>query len=239
MFNVLILEDEPYTLKFLEAIIGEHPLVKNVYGTGDGREAIQLAREKRPQIAFLDIVLSSEDAYTGLEVAGYISEINPGIRLVFISGYDRYALDSFAVHPYDYILKPVNKDRIFNALTSLANQVLPTDNYSHKIIIPCEDEMVFLDPAEVFFFEKQGKKTVAHTLKGLYTFSQNLNDLSGSLPGEFFRTHKSFIVNANNIQALRETSSRSWEIVFAGYDKRALLSRYKYREMQERLRLPR
>ncbi|NLV20722.1 MAG: response regulator transcription factor [Syntrophomonadaceae bacterium] len=235
MFNVLILEDEPYTLNYLEAIIGEHPLVNKVYGTGDGRQAVQLARKKQPTIAFLDIVLSSEDPFNGLEVAHYISEINPATKIVFISGYGRYVLDSFAVHPYDYILKPVNKDRIFNTLTKLANQVLPKDKYFHKIIISCKDETVFLDSAEIFFFEKEGKKTVAHTSQGVYTFSRSLNDLNDSLPEEFLRTHKSFIVNVNNIKALQVTGSRSWEVVFEDYDKRALLSRYKYREVQEGL----
>lgn len=237
VLNVLLLEDEPNILKYLEAIIREHPLVKTVYGTSDGHQAVQLAREKHPNIAFINIALSSKDTYTGLKVARLISAINPTIKLVFIADHSCYALSSFVLYPYEYVVKPINKVRIINTLTRLASYILPNDKHFNKIIIPCDNEIVFLDPAEILFFEKEGKKTIVHTRTGAYTFSQTLNDLSGSLPEGFFRTHKSFIVNTNNIKVLRATGSRSWQVVFEGYDQYALLSRYKYRKLQEELGL--
>jgi len=234
MLHVLILEDETYTLRYLQAIVSEHPLVKSVSTASFGRDAVQLAQEQRPNVAFLDIELSPEDGYTGLEVANYITELSPATRIVFITGYSKYALDSFAVHPFDYVLKPVKKDRIFDVLNGLAKehgqqyQIRPK-----RIVVQCGQEMIFLAPAEIFFFEKQGKKTFVHTRNGVYELGKSLNTLSESLSKEFVRTHKSFIVNINRIRKVKELGNRSWEITFQGYDQPALLSRYKYEEYKD------
>jgi two-component system LytT family response regulator len=234
MFNVLILEDEHYTLRYLHAIISEHSLVRSVSAASTGRDAVQLAQKQQPNVAFLDIELSPQDSYTGLEVAKHIASISPATRFVFITGYSKYALESFVVHPFDYVLKPVKKDRVFDVLNELAKEPeLQNRNRPKRIVVQSKQEMIFLIPSEIFFFEKQDKKTLVHTRNGVYELARNLNAFSDFLPKEFVRTHKSFIVNINRIRKVKDLGNRSWEIIFQGYDKPALLSRNKYQEHKE------
>ncbi len=234
MLNVLILEDEAYTLRYFQAIVSEHPLVAKVTGTRVGRDAVQLAQKHLPDVALLDIELAPEDDYTGLEVATYIARVSPATKFVFVTGYAKYALDSFTVHPYDYVLKPICKNRIFDVLTELARQTDQTSqNRPKRIIVQNAQEKMYLAPSEIFFFEKQGRKTLVHTQNGIYELAQSLNTTGKSLPPDFLRTHKSFIININKIKRLRNLGNRAWEVYFHGYDKSALLSRYKYEEYKE------
>ena len=74
--------------------------------TGCGSEAIELARINNFNLIILDIELN-EDDINGLEVAKTIYAFNQEAYMVFVTAYSRYAVDSFAVHPYDYIIKPI------------------------------------------------------------------------------------------------------------------------------------
>jgi|LFRM01.1.fsa_nt_gb two-component system LytT family response regulator len=235
MLDVLILEDEEYTLRYLQTIVSEHPMVKGVFGTSNGRDAVRLAREQKPNVAFLDIELSPEDDHTGLEIAGMIAEISPASKIVFVTAYTQYALDSFSVHPYDYILKPITKTKVFDTLYGVAREYKQQSQSRPKRIVvqSGRQELVFLVPSEIFFFERQGKTTLVHTRNGVYELARSLSNLTESLPKEFLRTHKSYIVNINRIRKVRNIGNRSWEIIFQGYDKPALMSRYKYEEYKE------
>jgi len=83
--------------------------VDEIVGAFNGMEAIRLAREYQPDIAFLDIELSLEEGFNGIQVAAMINDISPETKLVFVTGYTKYALDCYSVHPYDYLVKPITK----------------------------------------------------------------------------------------------------------------------------------
>ena len=110
MVNILLLEDEHFTRRFLKKLVSENNFVNRVIDTPCGKEAINLARKYKPNIALLDIELAPEEELNGIQVAKTIYDFNPEIYFVFITGYTQYVIESFAVHPYDYILKPVNKN---------------------------------------------------------------------------------------------------------------------------------
>ena len=77
-------------------------------------DALEAARQERMDAAFLDIEMG---AMTGLELAVKLKEINPGISIIFVTGYRKYALDAFGVHATGYLLKPVTKEALERELT--------------------------------------------------------------------------------------------------------------------------
>ncbi|MTI85498.1 MAG: response regulator transcription factor [Firmicutes bacterium] len=123
MVNILLLEDEYYTRRFLKKLVSENNFVNRVIDTPCGKEAINLAKKHNPSIALLDIELAPEEELNGIQVAKTIYGFNPETYFVFITGYAQYAIESFAVHPYDYILKPVKKDKVDEIISSLAGKV--------------------------------------------------------------------------------------------------------------------
>ncbi|HCF50236.1 MAG TPA: hypothetical protein DER60_08140 [Syntrophomonas sp.] len=121
MSTVLILEDERYTLEFLEAFVGNHFMVDAVFSVNNSQDAIKAAKKHMPDIALLDIELKPEDRFDGIQTAEMISSVSPNTVFVFITGYSKYALDSFMVHPYDYLLKPINKDKLAEIILKATN----------------------------------------------------------------------------------------------------------------------
>ncbi|MDF9409892.1 response regulator [Pelotomaculum isophthalicicum JI] len=84
MVNILLLEDELYTRRFLKKLVSENPSVDKVIDTPSGKEAINFAREYKLDIALLDIELAPEEGLNGILVAKKIHDFNPDIfSLVF------------------------------------------------------------------------------------------------------------------------------------------------------------
>jgi two-component system LytT family response regulator len=172
----------------------------------------------------------------GLEVAKVISNLLPDTFFVFVTGYTKYAVDSFAVHPFDYIIKPVNKDRISEVITKIAKR-LNNSTISKKanmLTLKNKDETYFVHPRDIIFFERQSRDTLVHTKHGVFTINENLTDLETNLFDNFLRVHQSFLINLNKVKMIKNLTNRSYEIEFVGYNKKAFLSRYKYDEFKEK-----
>lgn len=231
MVNILLLEDEDYTRRFLKKLVSNN--TDKVFDTSSGKEAINLAVKHKPGIALLDIELAPEEELNGIQVAKAIYEFNPATYFVFITGYSQYAIESFAVHPYDYILKPVKKDKVSETIKNLAGKIEKRNGNSssfQKIMLKVKDERIMLSPGDILFIEKQDKNTLVHTGGGIYKTRQTMEEFEKQLGGKFLRVHRSFIVNMDKISKIREVSNRSYEIDFGGYDRVALMSRYKLEE---------
>lgn len=232
MQTVLILEDEEYTLRFLKQLISEHPQVDKVIGSSSSKEAVRLSQEHLPDLAFLDIELGEGEGWNGIDVAKTINSISPQTKLVFVTGYERYALDAFQVHPYDYVLKPINKDKIMNLITELSRKEKQSVGQElDKLIIKVKNEMLFIDYQEVFFVEKQGKRILIHSMSGVYETNGTLQELEGLLPPQFLKVHKSFIVNLNHINRIIDIN-RSYQIHFKGCEQVAFMSRKQYEQLR-------
>lgn len=237
MISILLLEDEHYTRRFLKKLVSENSFIDQVIDTSNGQEAIRLARERKPNIALLDIELAPEEKLNGIQVAKNIYDFSPETHFVFITGYAQYAIESFAVHPYDYILKPVKKDRVNEIISNLAEKVKRKQDAvtsSEKILINAGKEIFMIAPEDILFIEKRDKVSLIHTGSNVYMARQTLSELEEKLGDDFLKVHRSFIVNLNKVSRIREVSNRSYEIDFAGYDKTALMSRYKFKEHKHR-----
>ncbi len=236
MLEAYILEDESYTLRFLEKIIGDHPRVDMARGFSSSQLLMEAINDSLPDAIFLDIELSPAEAKNGIDIAQDIYARNPEINLVFITGYSRYAIDSFSVHPYDYLLKPLNKDKLARILHELADkkesQLTQTPVFvtSGKTVIKTGDGLAFIDWDDVFFVEKQGRRALIHTDRGICKVRCVLGELEPILPPQFIQAHKSYLINRDKIYRIKDQGNQSFEVLFYGYERMALMSRAKFRE---------
>ena len=200
MLAAYILEDESYTVRFLEKIIGDHPRVDSAQGFSHSALLLEALDNSKPDVVFLDIELSPDEAENGIDIARIINDRLPEIDLVFVSGYSRYALESFNVHPYDYLLKPINKDKLARILDELAEKkeacLSPSTPYviPGKTVIKTSDGLAFIDWNDVYFIEKQGRKALIHTDRGICKVRCALGELEPLLPPQFIQAHKSFVI---------------------------------------------
>src|SRR5579872_6644423 len=110
--RVLIVDDEPLARRGIRSRLKQHSDVEVVAECGTGRAAVAAIRERSPNLVFLDVQLpdmSGFDVLRGLEP-------NEMPAVIFLTAYDKYALDAFKVHAVDYLLKPIDDVRFRSAM---------------------------------------------------------------------------------------------------------------------------
>jgi len=198
----------------------------------DGLEAVKIAGNEKIDIALLDIDMPNLD---GLEAAKIINKTYPEVKIVFITGYMEYAVDSFCVHPYDYFLKPIDIDRFKKVLNDIivmiSKQFEKNEVEVDKIIIKEGQKIHFISFDDIFYFEKENRDVVVYTIKEKYILNKTLTELENNILNKsFIRTHQSFIVNKTKIKSIGLVGNKSYEIEFDGIKNKASLSRHQYKK---------
>lgn len=220
MTTALIAEDEPLMRdRLLSALKDAWPELEVTAIAKNGLDALELWRKHRPDVAFLDIRMPGK---TGLEVA---AEIGDAAHLVFITAYDEYAVRAFENGAADYLMKPVEPDRLAAAvarvkkrihsapsdLTGLLGQLLnqnakPGATKLKWIRASLGNQTKLINVEEVLFFQSDTKYTRI-VLKDTEALVRTpLKELIEGLDDEvFWQVHRGVIVNAHAIdRAVRE-----------------------------------
>ena len=130
--RTLIVDDEPLARAHLGSLLRERGDVDVVGECGDGRSAIDQIKRLTPDLVLLDIQMPELD---GLEVIREVgAEAMPAV--VFVTAYDEHALAAFEVHAFDYILKPVSRQRFTQAIDQWSASFEPTRKIGHRRIVP-------------------------------------------------------------------------------------------------------
>ncbi|PKM77282.1 MAG: DNA-binding response regulator [Firmicutes bacterium HGW-Firmicutes-15] len=233
MIKVLLLEDEEYNREFLKQILKEVVGIAEIFDVQSGKEAIDWALENHPHIALLDIELTNQKE-NGLDVARAISQSLKDTYIVFVTGYSKYAVDSFDVHPYGYILKPIKIPKFQELIAEIVYKIKHQNQLiSDVFTVRIKNEMLHINYKDIIFIEVENHKSIIHTKGATWEMRKGLDEIEGMLGPDFLRVHRSFIVNLTKIKKTKETYDRSYEIEFMNYSKTALMSRYYYPKYRE------
>ena len=223
--TALIAEDEPLMRERLKEKLAEAwPELDIVAEAADGNEAIALVQEWRPQIVFLDIRMPGK---SGLDVA---AAIGGDCHVVFITAYDQYALGAFDAGAVDYLLKPVESDRLaatverikrklasppadLSTLLAELRATVRADAPRMKWIKAAIGKQVKLIPVgDVVYFQADTKYTRVVLQNGEALIRTPLKELLAELdPEKFWLVHRSTIVNLDAVAGvLREDAERQF-----------------------------
>src|SRR4030095_9258504 len=111
--RAVVVDDEPTAREVVMTLLAEHPTVKVVGEATNGKEAVQLVRQLKPDLLFLDIQMPDQDGFRVLETLGH--DVPRGV--VFVTAHDEHAIRAFDVHALDYVLKPFGRPRFRAAVT--------------------------------------------------------------------------------------------------------------------------
>ena len=226
--DVLLLEDEVNTREFFTMLLHDIPGVTKVLATSSGEEAIRLARYHRPDLILLDIELVN-DVLTGMEVAKQIFDFDQEAFMIFVTAHSQYAISSFAVHPYSYILKPIVIEEFKSIISEVAAKVdSQVKQSADKIMVPVRHKRSFILKEDINFIEVQGKQTIINAKSGQWVTNKPLVELEKQLNSDFIRVHRAFIVNKKQIKRITQISDRTYEIELQGCPKRIPMSRGAY-----------
>lgn len=199
MLNFVICDDNSKILQKLSVTL-ENIFTKYNYDgvvsyqTNDVEDLLKYVDENKIDVLFLDINLKSKT--TGLEVAEIIRKKNKNIYLIFMTGHLEYAMLAYKFKTFDYIAKPFTVERLEDTIVRLFDDIRGLPRKYIKI----DNKNTILDENEVEYIKKDGMKVVFHTVFREYEAYSSFNKLESSLPNNFFRCHKSFVINLNNVK---------------------------------------
>jgi len=213
--TAIIADDEAPLRQFLRTRLAETWPELIISGEAkNGREALDLIQQYRPQIAFLDIKMPG---LTGMQVA---DKIAGACQIVFVTAYDAYAVEAFEKEAVDYLLKPVSKERLEKTVIRLkegleTGESVPVETLRRLMNRLSDDEgsrrlryvrlqhgnSVRLIPVDdVIYFKAQDKYTLVMTREGESLIRRPVKELVSELdPDKFWQIHRGTIVNVQYI----------------------------------------
>ena len=211
MRTIIADDEEPARARLLR-LLAAHPEIQVVGEARDGLEAVQQIEALQPELLFLDIEMPG---LTGFEV---LQSIPPGTALpyvIFATGYDQHALAAFEANALAYLLKPVEPERLAQAVNRACKlgsgereHILKVARESPKnlrqIVCRKRDRLVLMAGEQIFWFQVEDGIVKAHTGTDTFWVNYQLGELEAGLPHElFFRARREVLVNLDRIKEIR------------------------------------
>lgn len=155
----------------------------------------------RYDLIFLDIEMEGID---GIKAAQYIRQTNRKTKIVYITSHSECALQSYSVHPFDFIVKPISEDCIMSVVNEFSIYLTELNAKEATIQLKSEEGPLTLNLKDIFVFEYTGNRRITvFTEKNSYVIKGSLSEINSLIKEECFTSpHKSFIVNMEHIEKL-------------------------------------
>lgn len=228
--RTLIVDDERLARNELKRLLEPYHKIEIVGEAANAEEALGLIEELQPELLFLDIQMPGKN---GFELLTSIEGKSP--EVVFTTAYDEYALKAFEFNALDYLLKPIDTDRLKEAINRVEenqalhddSQAAPTDHRSEKIL--GENDQVFVKDGERCWFVKLGKVRLFESMGNYVRLHfddqkplvlKSLNSLEDRLdPNTYFRANRKHIINLQWIEKIEPWFSGGLLVTLQGGDK--------------------
>lgn len=241
MIQVMTLDDEQLALDNLNYILKNFEEIEVVLSTTSPSEVLDALDKLKPDLIFADI---SMPEINGMEIAEKIMERQLSPKIIFITAYEQYALDAFRVNAVDYILKPVTTSKIRHALNRL--HLLDTATASEKstvngefrIIANQNGQFYIIRPEEGQYIKMVLRELILVTQSGEYLLRHSIAYWESNLaPYGWFRCHKGYLVNLNQIDAIHPMFNSTYNIRVRGQKEDIPVSRTYLKAFRELLKL--
>lgn len=223
--DVLIADDEPLARSRLRRMLEKIPNCRVIAEAENGQQAVDLARQHKPDIAFLDIRMPEVD---GLGAASQLSAMQPPPAIIFCTAYEEYALKAFQLHAIGYLLKPVREEELIAAIRqantlSIAQlkQVEQKINTEHEknFIAHTWQGQELIPLNSIFCFRAEQKYISVIHERGETLSTQTLKELEAEYGDLFLRAHRNTLVNSKHITSLLRNHEGQSQILLSNGEK--------------------
>lgn len=228
--RALVVDDEQLARDELCFLLESVPDVEVVGQAANGLEAVELVDQLTPELLFLDIQMPGLD---GFQVVRELMGRAHVPQFIFVTAYDRYAIKAFEVNAVDYLLKPVEKTRLKEAISRTAGRdgetspiksqlerllsALERESTLKQLVVKIGDRFLLVDAQDVIYATvEDGVVTLATDRVTGTSNVRTLEELSASLdPAVFWRVHRSYIVNLQRIKEVIPWFNRTVQLKMA------------------------
>lgn len=210
--RVIVVDDEELARTGLVQKLEQYPVIDIVGQCENGFVALKEIVELKPDVVFLDIKMPGID---GFELVEMLQEDAPAI--IFVTAYDAFAVKAFEANALDYLLKPVNPERLRQSIEKLNNHISSNTagikklidqhsrkkKYENRILVRDGNHIHIIPVDQVVFFEAQDDYVAIRTENNIYLKLERLAKIESSLdPEQFKRIHRSYLVNIDFVQSI-------------------------------------
>lgn len=249
--RVVVADDEPIGRQRLVRLLQAEPDTEVVAACADGAEAVEAIREHAPDLVLLDIQMPHLD---GFEVVAALGDAQQP-AVIFVTAHDQYAVRAFEVHAFDYLLKPVDHDRLREAIgwavataaripagsttgriLALLEELRDRDGGRgrDRLVVRTPERAIFLRTETIDWIEAAGKFVHLHVGRAVHALRESMAELEQELDSaRFLRISRSAIVNLDRVQEVQPWFQGDYVLILT--DGTRLTSTRGYRENMRRL----
>jgi two-component system LytT family response regulator len=251
--KTMVVDDEPLARERVTTLLAGEADVELVGECRDGEEAANAIRQLNPDLVFLDVQMPRVNGFEVIDAVG--PDRMP--LVIFVTAYEQHALRAFEVRALDYLLKPFDRERFFEALgrarrslereetgdlgrrlLALVQDVRSPAQRADRIVVKSAGRLFFLRTDEIDWVEAAGNYVRLHVGSDAHLLRETMTSIEGRLdPQKFFRIHRCRMVNLERIQELQPWFNGEY-VVLMRDGTRLTLSRGYREKLQERLGRP-
>ncbi len=219
--RAMIVDDEAPARSELRFLLEETGRVEEIMEATSAREAVERMMEGKADVMFLDISMPKT---TGMQLAEALYKLKNPPAIVFVTAYSEYALDAFNVDAVDYLMKPVEADRLSQALDKVEARIepqQPQQNHSSVERIPVvkSGRKVLVPIDQIRYIEAKDDYSCIYTDNDRFLSTISLAKLEEKLaPHGFFRVHRGYIVNLEFVEDVEVISSGILQLGITGIE---------------------
>ncbi len=238
--KTIIIDDERLARQELKNMLIPFDEIEVIGEAANADEAIEMIQQTNPDLIFLDVQMPGKDGFEMLQ------ELNAVPNVVFVTAYDEYALKAFEVNAMDYLVKPVQPERLKDSIRKLledydknarskSGKVLRNNlTGEDQVFVKDGDKCWFVKLSDIRMFESDGNyvKVYFHNYRPL--IHKSLNALEEKLDGnEFFRASRKYIINLKWVENIESWFNGGLMVHLKGGDKLEISRRQavKFKEM--------
>lgn len=247
--RVILVDDEAPARSLIREYLEAHPDIEVVAECENGFEAVKRIGELEPDLIVLDVQMPK---LTGFEVLELLSPPPP---VIFCTAFDEYALKAFEAHAVDYLLKPVGRERLGQALdrfraarattappaagegearaAALAAAARPAGQPLERLLVRDGASVQVIPIDQIDYLEAQDDYVAIHVGAKSWLKTRPLSEIEAELPpGRFVRIHRSFILNLDRLTRV-ELVARESRVAILKNGKELPVSRTGYGRLRE------
>ncbi len=212
--SAIIIDDERLARKELASMLSEFPNISILGEADDVKSAVEQIEKHNPDVIFLDIQMPGESGFD------LLNKLDKELKVIFVTAYDEYAIKAFEINALDYLLKPINPERLKNSLERLDSKEKETKdfskpiNYEDHLLITINSKLKFIPVKSIVAISAAGDYSnliFANGKKGLTL--KTMKEWEKRLPtNNFSRIHRSNIINLNYVDHIEEWFNNSFKV---------------------------